>query len=190
MSARPKSDGGGQGPGRNRGRARNRTGKPTSSHAKFKGACEAISSAIFDYGTNNSDGFVETKKKIEEYIGANYDQGANVRISLETGTLYVPPQPQVPVNGPIPAVAGVIGQPFIAPDPNNNVVGQPFIAAVQAVVGVPHAPLDEFQKMVLSGDIKTWQQEKKKLADNIKKAYSLVLGQCTESLKSKLQQTK
>jgi hypothetical protein len=187
MSARQKSDGGGRNAGRGRNNARNRMPRAASVSSKFKGACEALDGHIFDYGTSNSDSFVETKKKIEEYVGIHFDQGSNTRISIETGTLYVIPIPVPPVNAPIPGVVGVRAVPEVVDA--NGIVTQAAIPEIVAVAAVPSPPMTQIQIIIYTGEIKTYQSEQKKLSDNIKKAYSLVLGQCTESLKSRLLQT-
>ena len=44
--------------------------------------------------------------------------------------------------------------------------------------------------MILREEVKSWCIRKKKYEDNMHKAYALILGQCTEGLKNKLQSRK
>ena len=150
---------------------------------KFKGNCDDLSGSIFDCGDNRTaDGFVSTKKRIAEYVGATYDHGADIRSSIENGTKFVippPPKPTALVSAAIAATAAV------AADPNNNVAAVAAVAAQAAV----YEPMDEYQKMEYSGILKNHLYKVSKLDENIKKAYSLILGQCTENLQSRLKQT-
>jgi hypothetical protein len=186
MTTRPKTDGGGRGAGRNRNNARNRPPRQAGvTTTKFKGACEALDGHIFDFGANSSaDGFIRTKKKIEEYVGVHFDQGSNIRISIENGVLFTVAIPVEPVNPPIPAVLARARIPAVVADPVNGVIGQPEVPAVLPVAAIPNPPLTRMQEMMLAGEIKGYQTELRKLTENVKKAYSLVLGQCTENLKS------
>ena len=68
----------------------------------------------------------------------------------------------------------------------------------QAVIAVPKAPKyedednltgeEQVMKMIFKGEIDAYIKRKGILADNVQKAYSLVLGQCTDLLQSKLKQ--
>ena len=126
MTMRPNTDGGGRGAGRNRNNARNRSPRQASTTTtKFKGACEALDGHIFDFGANcSADGFIRTKKKIEEYVGVHFDQGSNIRISIENGVLFTVPMPIEPVNPPIPAVLARARIPAVVGDPDNGIPGQ------------------------------------------------------------------
>lgn len=69
------------------------TGKDT-----FKGKCKELEGFIFDANRyNQADEYIKTVKEIAEYVGANYDHGADVRQAIEEGvkpTFAKPVKPQ------------------------------------------------------------------------------------------------
>ena len=53
----------------------------------------------------------------------------------------------------------------------------------------PSVTTDEVERMILTKKVDAYIKRDSILNDNIQKAYSLMLGQCTELLKSKLKTT-
>ena len=63
---------------------------------------------------------------------------------------------------------------------------------VRFAIPIPLAPSgtnDEVERMILTKKVDAYVKRDSILDENIKKAYSLMLGQCTELLKSKLKTT-
>ena len=143
----------GQGHGLGRG---GRSGTPQPSRqpiAKFRGNCTDLSGYIFDCSDyKQADTFVNTLKHIsEEYVGAKYKNGGDIRSSIiNEAKLTIPilASPQTPVD----------------------------------------APVEEVAKMIFKGELDEYIKRKSMLDDNIQKANSLVIGQCTDLLQSKLKQ--
>lgn len=146
--------------GRGRGRGRGgRGGIPQPSRqpvAKFKGNCTDLSGYIFDCSDyKQADTFVNTLKRISEYVGAEYKHGGDIRSSIINEaklTVPVPASPTAPVNA-------------------------------DALT-----PEEEVASIIFKGELAEYIKRKSMLDDNVQKAYSLVIGQCTDLLQSKLKQ--
>ena len=167
MAPRNKTAGKGAGQsGRSHNRGVPKSGSNASSD-KTKQSLDDLSDIVFDVGDNRTaDGYITAKKRLVEYVSSTFDQGAEIGISIETGTLCVIPIPADPVTpiitpavSAVPAIAAVPARaavPFIAAvaaDPDNGILAQPAIqavpaqAAIPAVAAVPavpavHAPID------------------------------------------------
>lgn len=61
---------------------------------------------------------------------------------------------------------------------------------VDPVPIAPSTTITETQKMIFKGKVDAYIKRESTLDENIQKSYSLILGQCTELLKSKLKQSK
>ena len=147
----PPSGRGNQGRGCGRGGPRPQRQPPT----KFKGNCSNLQGNIFDCSDyKQADTFVNTLKRISEYVGAEYKHGGDIRPSLIHESKIVIPIPT----------------PAVVVDPS-------------ALTSV-----EEVAKMIFKGELDSYIKRKAMLNDNIQKTYSLVIGQCTDLLQSKLKQ--
>jgi hypothetical protein len=141
-----------QGRGRGRGQPNRPQRQPP---AKFKGNEADLLGQIFDCSDyKQADTFVNTLKRISEYIGAHYKHGGDIRSSILQGTTITLTIPTVPVFA----------------DP---------IAPTVA---------EQTLQLIFKGKIDAYIKRETMLQDNIQKAYSLILGQCTDLLQSKLKQ--
>ena len=72
------------------------------------------------------------------------------------------------------------------------IVGHKIVIPLPVLVPPPDAtaltPAEEVQKMIFKGEIDAYIKQKGMLNDNVKKAFSLVIGQYTDLLQSKLKQ--
>jgi hypothetical protein len=176
MAPRTKSGGGGRGTGQRNRSVRTGTTTSTSSD-KTKQSLDDLTDIVFDIGDNRTaDGFVNAKKRLVEVIGSTFEQGANIAVSIKTGVLYVVPMPVEPVTALISAATQAV--------PATSTTTR--IPAVPAV----YAPLTNMQQMILAGQVRSYLLQEQKLTENIKKAFAIVYKQCTENLKSKLEQHK
>lgn len=143
-----------QQPGRGRGQGRgNRPQRPTTS--KFRGNCVELQDQVFDCSNyKQADTFVNTLKRISEYVGAAYKHGGDIRSSILHEAKIVIPIPNAP---------SIL-------DP----------AAL--------SPAEEVAKMIFKGELDSYIKRKAMLEDSIQKAYSLIIGQCTDLLQGKLKQ--
>ena len=117
----------------------------------FKGANEKLSTVIFDYGgTGNQDMFVKSKKKIEIYIGQNFDNPRDIQSSIENLELYTILMPPAPAD-----------------------------------YGAPTA--DKTASFMYEKKVQRYILREESLQNNIVKAFALIWGQCTDSLKAKLE---
>ena len=141
-----------QGRGRGRGQPNRPQRQPP---AKFKGNEADLLGQIFDCSDyKQADTFVNTLKRISEYIGAHYEHGGDIRSSILQGTTITLTIPTAPVFA----------------DP---------IAPTVA---------EQTLQLIFKGKIDVYIKRETMLQDNIQKAYSLILGQCTDLLQSKLKQ--
>lgn len=176
--SRMKSAGGGRGAGQKSRSGRNGNVKSNSaSNDKTKQSLDDLTDMTFDVGDNRTaDTFVNAKKRLVEYVGSTFDLGADIATSIETGTLHVVPMPVEPVTAVVTAAV-----PEVVADPANGIAGVPARPEVRA-------PLSNMQAMLLSGQVKSYLYQVNKLAENVKKAYAIVLKQCTLNLQSKLEE--
>ena len=77
--------------------------KNKNNRQKFSGKCEALKNYVFDAGKfNQADNYIKTVNEIAEYVGSNYECGADVREAIESGivpTFDKPQQPHVDDQG-------------------------------------------------------------------------------------------
>jgi hypothetical protein len=108
--------------------------------------------------------------------------------------------PAIPGVATVTAINARAARPAIPGDPNAGitpvaavpaVIGRNAVAAVPAQAAVPavYAPLTNIQQMILTGEVKNYLYQRQKLDENMKKAFTIVYKQCTENLKSKLEQS-
>ena len=89
-----------QGRGRGRGRSGRSGGQQPSRQApaKFRGNCAELSGCIFDCSDyKQADTFVNTLKRISEYVGAEYKHGGDIRSSIINELKLVIPIPISPI---------------------------------------------------------------------------------------------
>ena len=145
-------------PGRGGSRQRNHrpnqaTNRPTT---KFQGQCEALKDYTFDCSDyKQADRYVNTVKRISEYVGSEYKNGGDIRSSIVNETKFKVPIPTAP-NAPA--------------DPANPTIEE--------------TTKSKLYERRLDAVVK----REGMLDDNIQRLYSLVLGQCTDLLQSKLKQ--
>ena len=146
--------------GRGRGRGRGGRGgtpqPPRQPVAKFKGNCTDLSGYIFDCSDyKQADTFVNTLKRISEYVGTEYKHRGDIRSSIiNEAKLTVP----IPASPTAPVDADAL------------------------------TPEEEVASIIFKGELAEYIKRKSMLDDNVQKAYSLVIGQCTDLLQSKLKQ--
>ncbi len=67
------------------------TNQPSS---KFQGQCEALKDYIFDCSDyKQADRYVNTVKRISEYVGSEYKNGGDIRSSIVNETKFMIPIP-------------------------------------------------------------------------------------------------
>ena len=121
---------------------------------KFKGKCKELEGVIFDANRyNQADEYIKAVQEIAEYVGSNYDDGADVRQSIEDGKKMVIPKPV---------------KPQVDSDGN----------------------LDETDEMIWKKEIDYYVKRVRMLDSNLRKAFSLVRGQCTDVMREKLESLK
>ena len=65
---------------------------------KFEGRCDGLNGHIFDYkGSGMADQFIKTRKEISIYVGAEYKQGSDLKVGIDT---LVAPTIAIPANPP------------------------------------------------------------------------------------------
>ena len=84
----------------------NQQSNPSRSNSKFHGSCEALKDQIFDCSDyRQADQYVNTAKRISEYVGAEYRNGGDIRSSVVNETKFtipLPTAPQPPVDADHP----------------------------------------------------------------------------------------
>lgn len=149
--------GGNQGGGgcQNRGGKPKRNKKDNNKHgkssAKFKGKCKDLEGVIFDANRfNQADEYIKSVREIAEYVGTNYDYGADIRRSIEEGRpADIPRPPQPPPSG--------------------------------------DGAIDPVEEMIWKKELECYVKRKVALSENLRKAYSLVWGQCSDVMREKLE---
>ena len=90
--------GGGNGSGtKNQKKSQTPCIKPQINTTKFHGACEALKDRIFDCSDyKQADGYVNTIKRIGEYVGTEYKHGGDICTSIMNEGLFTIPRPTAP----------------------------------------------------------------------------------------------
>ena len=103
---------------------------------------------VFDLSTKG-DVYAKRWKKIKEYIGKNFQEGADILQSLEN---------------------------------------KEQIQLVKPTLSEDADPDDPVEKIILQEEVKLYIKRARLLKTNINKAYSLIIGQCTDTLIAKLEE--
>jgi hypothetical protein len=135
----------------NRNNSRDHDFKPGRKNKdKFKGKCKDLEGFVFDANRyNQADEFMKTLNEIIDYVGANYENGDDVRAAIEVGTK---PEISKPVK---PEARG--------------------------------GKIDETDELIWKCEIDCYVRRKATLDSNLRKAFSLVWGQCTDIMREKLE---
>ena len=120
---------------------------------------------------NEADRYINTKEKIIQYLGSKY--GGDVRVTLEKMKVYQIPVPEDPV------VAGKFTDDVKKDD-----------KGVVTVIKKARDKISYSQKKIFDKQIGDYVARKEKLARNLEIAYSVVFGQCSETLQHKLKNSK
>ncbi len=170
----PANDSGDRKPSRGRGyRGRrqkqraNRKAEPSIQMEKLQGRSKDLEGYTYTI-TANKGGiqFTRTTDEIARYAGEKYHViGAYVRMAVLTMTVQTPTRPSIVPGTATPAVAAVGGAP-----------------AVQAVAAAP----DPIDQAIFNEEIRQYVKEKAAIVAAMKALYSVVWGQCSETLRSKL----
>ena len=127
---------------KNRNKNPNTRVKSQASTSKFHGACEALKNMIFDCSDyKQADGYVNTIKRIGEYVGAEYRHGGDIRASIMNEVIFDIPRPAAPI---------------VVDD------DQP-------------TPEEKLELKIFDKEIDAYVKRRGVLADNVQKAYSLVM---------------
>ena len=130
----------------------------------FKGGVEELHNHYFDCASvQSADRFVTTLKAIYEHVGRTYQEGGDIRSTLENLKQCVIDPPIDPAD----SYSDILT--------NNNRVSK------TARDQVPYLDNEVFRQ-----EINTYVKQKAQLKSNMRQAYSLVLGQCTDRMKNKL----
>ena len=125
--------------------------KTKNNKEKFKGKYKELEGIIFDANRYiQADEYIKSVNEIAEYIGANYDNGADVRRCIEEGVKIDIEEPEEPLT---------------------NESGN----------------ISETKKMIWMKEIDYYVKRHAQLDSNLRKACSLVWGQCTDVMREKLE---
>ena len=165
---------GGQRPGffnRNRANTKRQTIKNLSSGPTDKTIPE-LEDYYFDCNSfNEADRYINTKEKIIQYLGTKY--GGDVRVTLEKMQIYKIPVPDDPV------VVGNYSDDVVKDKEGN-----------ETITKKARDKISYSEKKIFDKQIGDYVARKEKLARNLEIAYSVVFGQCSETLQHKLKNSK
>ena len=133
--------------------------------SSFSGGIEDLKSHYYDCSSyKQADKFVTTTKAIKKYGGKNYSNGGDIRATLENMREYEIENPIDPSED--------------YEDIIDSDTGQVTQTAIEQV--------SYLEKKRYDNEIIAMVKRRNALKSNIQKAYSLILGQCTELMKDKL----
>ena len=144
-----------------RGRGRNNDQRPK--RTKFKGGCSAIEDYVYDVGqpTSNQELYSTTTKKIAEYIARTYDRAGEFRNAF-TNLKFEP-----------------LDRPKL--DSFATLKEDPTDKAKKTKV------IDDESKELWKDALKTYSKKKDARDVNAGKAFALILGQCSDMIRSKVE---
>ena len=116
---------------------------------------------------NEADRYINTKEKIIQYLGTKY--GGDVRISLEKMELYQIPPPKDPV------VTGNHEDDVVVDAEGNKTVTKS-----------ARDKISYSEKKIFDKEIANFVERKRRLFSHMEIAYSVIWGQCSETLQHKL----
>ena len=120
---------------------------------------------------NEADRYINTKEKIIQYLGIKY--GGDVRVSLEKMEVFQVPVPTDPVQ------EGNYTDDTVT-DANGKVT----------VTKKARDKISYSEKKIFDKEIADYVDRKRKLSRNLEIAYSVIWGQCSETLQHKLKNSK
>ena len=133
---------------------------------RFRGRCDELKDHVFEETMSmNTDMFSDSKRELAMHIGANYKHGSDTRFIIENMTEFVMPRPTRPA-----AVA-------------------PLRANATADETAEHAAATEeceFLRDVCREGVKTYSKRQEILVSKMKRAYTLLWGQCSDIIQSKV----
>jgi len=158
-------------------KANNQNQKPWQ---KKRGECIELGENVYFIGeARQADNYTKVTEAILNYIQRTYTGGNDVKYALENGVGFdfntVKPVARPPDGRITPPPA--VGSTAEETERKNTI-----IAAYNAAKSVNH--------MIMTAEIKQYVNRKTKYADNMNKAYALILGQCTLGLRNKLESRK
>ena len=130
----------------------------------FKGGIEELRNQYFDCTSYlQADQFITTSKAICEHVGRTYQDPGDIRATLDNMTRIIIPMPQDPAD----KYSDIM-------DLQGNVT----LTAREQVTYM--------EDILARQEVALYVKRKATLDTNIQKAYSLILGQCTDAMKNKL----
>lgn len=146
--------------GRGKGRG-NDTSRPK--RTKFKGGCSAIEEYVYDVGqpTSNQELYSTTTKKIAEYIARTYDRAGEFRNALINLKFE-------PLNRPKLDMFATLKKDPKDPEKETKVI-------------------DDESKELWKDALKTYSKKRDARDVNEGKAFALILGQCSDMIRSKIE---
>ena len=131
----------------------------------FVGGIAELQAHFYDCATNRqADQYVNTTKQIVEHIGRTYKNGGDIRATLDEGALFQILKPEDPSDG-----------------------YQDLLTSTGKVIKTARQQIPYVEDEIFKQEINNYVRRKNQLSANVQQAYSLVLGQCTEMMKNKLQ---
>ena len=142
-----------------------RANKPTST---FTGGFPDLKGNIYDCTTfRQADRYITTTKAVVEYIGRTFTHSGDIRATVENEQLFVIDTPDDPAE-----------EYSDSEDDEGNITQT-------AIMKVPYVDNKVFEL-----ELSSYVKRKSVLTSNVQKAYSLVLGQCTDLMLSKIKSSR
>ena len=139
--------------------------KTRLSSTTFYGGCSELKGKIYDCSTHKeADKYITTTKAIAEYAGRSFTNGGDIRASILNESLFIIPMPKDPA------------------DNYTDITDANGVVTTNARAQVTYVENKMFE-LALGAHMKRTTM----LEANIQKAYSLVLGQCTDLITTKIE---
>ncbi len=144
-----------------KGKNNNQKRNSNSIKSKFKGKCEDLQGHVFDaVKLNQADEYIKVKNEIAEYVGTHYENGGDVHEAIESMDATPKfPKPKKPVGE--------------LKDKNDESKGR--------------HDVDEIDDLIWKKEIEHYVKRKVSLNNNLRKAFSLVWGQCSDVMRDKIE---
>ena len=124
---------------------------------------EELRSQYYDCSSyKEAERYITTTKMISQHVGRTFKDGGDIRATIDNMVRYVIPLPVDPATNYTATT-----------DSSGNVL-------------TPREQVTYMEDLLMKQEVGVYVKRKASLDTNIQKAYSLVLGQCTELLKNKL----
>ena len=145
--------------------SRRNPGGSTLHSTSFTGGIDELKSHYYDCSSyKQADRYVTTTKAIKEYVGKNYSNGGDIRATLENMEEFEVENPEDPSANYNDII-----------DPNNG-----------EVIQTAQDQVTYLERKIYDNEIIAMVKRRNLLKSNLQKAYSLILGQCTDLMKDKL----